>query len=749
MPRKLETPVLSAIAGGVALGASIWATSALATPPPITSPAPWMNTALSPDQRADLLEQQMTPEEKHRLVFGQPGTARADRREPPPERSLGSAGFVPGVPRLGIPDQQETDAGIGVAWVHGARPQRKTTALPSGLATAATWDPKTGFAGGAMIGGEAHSNGFNVMLAGGVDLMREPRNGRNFEYGGEDPLLAGTMVGSQIAGIQSAHVVSTLKHYALNDQESGRMVVDSQISEKAARESDLLAFEIAAETGRPGSVMCSYNRINGTYACEHPFLLNKVLKGDWRWPGYVMSDWGAAHSTVAAANAGLDQESDYGFDDAPFFGDALTKAIADGQVPQARLDDMVHRILRSLFAVGAFDHPPTQTPIDFKADALVSRTDAERGAVLLKNDAGLLPLAASARRIAIIGAHADVGVLSGGGSSQVVPPEGIAATAGPTEWPGPAIYQASSPLKALQARLPNAQIRYADGEDVAAAAKLAAESDLVIVFADQWLGEAFDAPNLSLPHGQDALIAAVAKANPKTVVVLETGGPVLTPWRGQVGAILEAWYPGSAGGEAIARLLTGEAGPRGRLPVTFPESEAQLPRPQLDGLGVAGQGDKLPRFSANYDIEGPLVGYKWFEAKGLTPAYPFGFGLSYTRFAYSRLKVESQGDGLRVSFDVTNTGAAAGTDTPQVYVGVKPAGEVAHKRLAGWGQVTLAPGAVQHVTVEVPARQLAEWKQDRHDWRVPAGSYPVYVGASSRDLTLQASVAVNESRLAP
>jgi beta-glucosidase len=716
-----------------------------------TAPAadrPWMNPALPPDVRADLVERQMTLEEKHRLVFGYSGRNQGAHFVASP-RALGSAGFVPGVPRLGIPDLQETDAGLGVAWAHGVRPLRKTVSLPSGLATAATWDPAMGFAGGAMIGEEAHRNGFNILLAGGVDLDREPRNGRNFEYAGEDPLLAGTLVGAQIAGIQSRHIAATVKHYAFNDQEAGRMVVSADIAERAARESDLLAFEIAIEAGHPASVMCAYNRVDGVYACESPFLLNQVLKGDWAWPGFVMSDWGAAHSTVAAANAGLDQESGESYDDAPVFGEALTQAIASGQVSQARLDDMVHRILRGLFAVGAFDDPPVQAPMDLAADAAVSQADEEQGAVLLKNAGDLLPLGAKARRIAVIGGHADVGVLSGGGSSQVVPPAGIALGVGPTLFPGPAIYQASSPLAAIRARAGEASVRYASGEDLAEAVRLAADSDVVVVFATQWLGESIDAPDLSLPDDQDVLITAVAKANPHTVVVLETGGAVLTPWRGQVSAILEAWYPGSSGGEAIARLLFGEADPSGRLPITFPYREAQLPRPIEDHAHASGQGDQGPGFAVNYDLEGPLVGYKGFEARGLKPAFVFGAGLSYTRFAYDGLVVTPDPGGLSVSFEVANIGARAGADTPQIYVGVHPPGQPAHRRLGGWTKLVLQPGERRRVTVHVPARMLAAWDPAAHGWRVAAGDYPVFLAAASDDTRARTVVNVGERRLAP
>ena len=319
--------------------------------------APWLNPALSPDRRADLALGQMTRDEKLTLVLGYFATDFPSRNYvAPPEGRAGSAGYVPGIPRLGIPPQWETDAGVGVATQGGAPRKRERTALPSGMALAASWDPAVAYRGGAMIGAEAHDSGFNVMLAGGIDLVREPRNGRNFEYGGEDPLLAGTIIGNAIAGIQSNHIVSTIKHYALNDQETGRDRLNVTIDHDAARMSDLLAFQIGIEHGDPGSVMCAYNQVDHLHACENPFLLTEVLRRDWHWPGYVMSDWGATHSTAAAANAGLDQDSGYPFDTSPFFREPLRAAVASGQVSEARLNEMAHRILRSMFAHGLVDH---------------------------------------------------------------------------------------------------------------------------------------------------------------------------------------------------------------------------------------------------------------------------------------------------------------------------------------------------------------------------------------------------------
>ncbi len=383
---------------------------------------------------------------------------------------------------------------------------RERTSLPAGIATAATWDTAAAYAGGAMIGNEARLSGFNVQLAGGVNLMRDPRNGRNFEYGGEDPLLAGLMVGNEIKGIQSNHIISTVKHFAFNNQETNRNFIDARIDDAAARQSDLLAFQIAIETGQPGSVMCSYNRINGDYACENNWLLNQILKSDWSYNGYVMSDWGATHSTVPAANAGLDQQSGWPFDKSPYFKDALGKAVDNGHVSEARFDDMAHRILRSMFANGLFDQPingDQSATIDYAAHAQVTQGDAEGGIVLLKNT-GILPLARSARTILIVGGHADKGVLSGGGSSQVYPVGGLAVPdTYPAHFPGPIVYDPSSPMQGIAART-QARVTYDDGSDPQATARLAKKADVVIVFATRWEAESVDVTTLNLPDNQDA-----------------------------------------------------------------------------------------------------------------------------------------------------------------------------------------------------------------------------------------------------
>ncbi|MBQ5945960.1 glycoside hydrolase family 3 protein [Massilia sp. ST3] len=695
-----------------------------------TLPAAAQNAPQSQSQdpaqaRAAQLVAKMTLDEKISLVFGYFGT-EFQGKQPPKEALVQSAGYVKGIERLGITAQWLTDAGIGVASQPGKK-VRERTSLPAGIATAATWNPELAFKGAAMIGKEARLSGFNVMLGGSVNLAREPRNGRNFEYTGEDPLLAGVMAGAQIAGVQSNHVVSTLKHFAYNDQETGRNHVNVKIADPAGRMSDLLAFQVAIERGNPGSVMCSYNRVNGPYACEHDHLLNKVLKGDWGFKGYVMSDWGATHSTIPAALNGLDQQSGYPFDKSPYFDGALKEAVQNGHVPESRLDDMVRRILWALGAHGALDHPvkDQSSSIDYAAHGKISQLDAEEGIVLLKNEGGVLPLAAGIKRIAIIGGHANKGVLSGGGSAQVYPRGGLAVpNEGPKQWPGPMAYLPGSPMQALAKRT-KAVLSWNDGKDLGAAAKAAAAADVVLVFANQWTSEGNDVPNLSLPNKQDALIEAVAKANRKTVVVLQTGGPVTMPWLPNVAGVVEAWYPGSNGGEAIARVLSGEVDASGRLPQTFPASEAQLPRPKLDGVELP----KESRFDVDYNIEGAAVGYKWFDLKGHKPLFAFGHGLSYTSFAHADLKAEPAEGSIRVSFSTANTGQRDGKAVPQVYVA--KAGWEAPKRLGGWDKVALKAGERRISTVLVDPRTLAVFDGASGKWKIAAGDYQVILATAA------------------
>ncbi len=414
-----------------------------------------------------------------------------------------------------------------------------------------------------------------------MNLTREPRNGRTFEYQGEDPLLAGTLVGNRIKCEQAQHVIGDIKHYVLNDQENGRDEVDVIISKRAMQETDLLAFHIGISIGDPAAVMCSYNAINGDYACQNKYTLTDVLKQDWQFKGFVLSDWGGTHSTIKASAAGLDHEEP--MDD--FFGPKLKQAVEAGKVPMAQIDDHARRILRSMFQAGLFDFPAQKSVVDVEGGLATARHLSEQSIVLLKNTSGLLPLDPNTvHSIAVIGPHADTGMISGGGSAQVDP-------AGEPAHPWQAhVWFPTSPLKAVRAAAPGARVAFDSGADPASAAALAGKSDVAIVFAYEWMSEGTDLPNLSLPENQDALIAQVAAANPRTVVVLETGTAVLMPWLDKVGGVLEAWYAGSKGDEAVANVLFGKVNPSAKLPMTFPRSEADLPHPELVKPPDVGEG---------------------------------------------------------------------------------------------------------------------------------------------------------------
>ncbi|HKR84033.1 MAG TPA: glycoside hydrolase family 3 C-terminal domain-containing protein, partial [Terriglobales bacterium] len=501
--------------------------------------------------------------------------------------------------------------------------------------------------------------------------------------------------------------------------------------------------------GNPAGVMCSYNRVNGEYACDNQYLLTEVLKRSWKFPGFVLSDWGAAHSIEKASAAGMDHEQPNEY----FYGPRLKEAVESGKVPMSEVDDHVHRILRSMFATGVIDDPPQKGVVDVRAGFEIAQRLAEQGMVLLKNDHQRLPLDASrVKSIAIIGGHADVGMVSGGGSAQVDPPGGnVIMPPGrrATTWGVPAWFP-TSPLKAIRASAPNTKVDFDPGNDLDAAASLAKGAEVAIVFAWRAETEGGDAPNLSLPGNQNDLIAKVAAANPNTIVVLETGNPIAMPWIGEVRAVLEAWFAGSSGDKALANILFGNVNPSGKLPITFPKSEADLPHPTITKPDPAVQPhgpdawrqalEGIPAFQITYE-EGLKVGYKWYDAEKKPVLFPFGFGLSYTTYEYSNLKTTAD-DGMRVSFTVKNTGRRAGTEIAQIYAGLPSGTGEPPKRLVGWTKVTLEPGESKDVTLKVEPLFLSVFDAQRHAWQKPEGNYTVLVGGSSASLPLQQTVAL-------
>jgi beta-glucosidase len=686
----------------------------------------------SPDARARAVLSQMTLDEKIALLHGNGMANNAQWTMPLTPMTNGGAGYTEGVPRLGIPALVISDAAYGVR--SSGENGRYSTALPSCLGLASSWDREAAFEYGALIGRELRAQGFNMGLGGGVDITRDPRNGRTFEYQGEDPVLAGTMVGNLLKGEQSEHVIGNLKHYAMNDQETGRDFVNVKVSKRAMQESDLLAFHIGLQISHAGAVMCSYNVVNGDHACENSYLLNEVLKKQWGFPGYVLSDWGGTHSTVKASAAGLDQEQPM----ADFFGKALKDAVDSGKTPMSEIDDHAFRVLRSEFAMGLVDHPIQKSVVEAERGLELSQRIEEQSIVLLRNQGGLLPLdATKLKKIAVIGHHADVGMISGGGSAQVDPPGGNAIAPpgqGATTWQAH-IWFPASPLKAIRAKAPRAQVEFNSGQNTDAAAALAKSSDVAIVFVHQWESEGMDLANLSLPDAQDGLVAAVAAANPRTIVVVESGTAVTMPWVEQVGGIVEAWYGGSRGNVAVANVLFGEVNPSGKLAMTFPKSEQDLPHPSIAPVppGAPGQAE----YSITYD-EGVKVGYKWYDAEHKAVLYPFGFGLSYTTYSYSNFKVDAGGQ--KVSFTVKNTGPRAGVEISQVYASLPEAAGEPPKRLVGWSREKLEPGESREISVEVDPQYLTVFDEQANAFKRVSGRYVFAVGGSSQDLKLTREV---------
>jgi beta-glucosidase len=701
-----------------------------------------------PDTRARETEAQMTDDERFSLLVSLIGAVPSigvprDKRIPETVTNM-SAGYTPGVARLGIPALQSSDASMGVT-NPGYRPDDKgATAFPASIAVGSSFNPALAREGGAAIGREARVRGFNIMLAGGINLARDPRNGRNFEYYGEDPYHTAILGGEAVNGIQSQQVISTLKHYTLNNNETNRHWLDAIIDPAAHRESDLLAFQIAIEKSQPGAIMSGYNKINGEYASGNHHLLNDVLKGAWGYKGYVMSDWGAVPEWDYALK-GLDQESGIQMDlkqwGAEAFTDRLKAAYKEGKLSKERLSDMVRRILRSAYAVGIDWRGPAPA-VDMARHNDIALEIARQGIVLLKND-GALPLSTDRPlKIGVVGGYAQLGVPSGTGSGAVLPPAGFAGSlniGGAHGAMGNArtLYLLpSSPLAELKIVLPKAQIEFDGAYTPAESAMLARRSDVVIAFGVRVEGEAFDLPDLSLPWGQDAIIDAVATANPNTIVVLETGNPASMPWRNKVKAIVQAWYPGQAGGQAIAEVLTGLVNPSGHLPITFPDSLEQTPRAVLPGIETPWGTPTTVRYD-----EGAEVGYRWFSQKNLKPMYAFGHGLSYTSFDYKDFKV-SGGDTITATFTVTNTGEVAGADVPQVYL-TDAAGEK-RMRLLGFERVELKPGESRTVTVTADPRLLARFdgKNGLGQWRIAAGTYRVALGKSAGDLVSSAETTI-------
>ncbi|MFJ7780127.1 beta-glucosidase [Streptomyces yangpuensis] len=780
--------------------------------------------------RIDALVQRLTLEEKTALLHGAPDPA-----------SRGQAGYVPGVPRLGIPALRLADGPAGV------RVDRPATALPAPVLLASAFDPALAREYGRVIGREGRALGQDVVLAPMANLIRTPCAGRNFEAFAEDPRLTADLVGELVRGIQDEGLIATVRHFALDNQEKGRDTVDVSVGEQALRETELRGFEAAVAAGA-GAVMAASHKVNGVRACESGPLLDELLRGSWGFDGWVVSGRGGAHGTVAAVRAGLDMEMPGG----THFGGPLREAVRGGSVPEAAVDRAVHRILTTMDRFGLLAaRQPARPPRDAASGARVARKVATAGAVLLRNEHGTLPLTgAAARSIAVIGPTAQVPFTGGGGSSHVVPDgaaapltairrragkgtavrhalgedlygrplpanlltpaadledrevapgrtwtyEGEFRLAADDEWTllvhctgkrpavrldgeelfpvregaaehheggllgsapdGMAVRRRTLALGAGTHRLAvtadggdkgqRLRLRHITGAiraaDLAEAVRTAKAARSVVLFAYEDSTEGRDRTSLALPGGQERLIEAVAAANPRTTVVLNTSSATTMPWLSRTGAVLQMYYPGQEGAGATADVLFGDVDPGGRLTQTFPADERRTP--------VGADRSRYPGVGGRQEYsEGVHVGHRWYDAERETPLFPFGHGLSYTTWQYEKLTVRPQRGGLRVEFTVRNTGRRKGTEVAQVYVG--PSAELRLdqpvRALAGYRRITLAPGAAQRVTVDIDTRTLSSWDPEKHAWVRGPGRREVFAGRSSRELPLRSKV-VLESR---
>lgn len=692
---------------------------------------PRSGTALSPQDRASLLVSAMTLDQKIAQLHGRLGPVPEL-----PECGDNLTRQIPGIPALQIPTFRIANGAVGIGG-GDCSPQDQATALPSSLGLAASFDTSLATTYGDLMGKEARALGLSEIEGPGMNLARVGEGGRNFEYLGEDPYLAGTIASSEIKGIQRNDVLAMAKHYVLNEQEANRNKISVQVDDRTLHELYLLPFEMAVKDGHVASIMCSYNRIGATYACDDPYTLTTVLRDQWGFRGYVQSDFGATHSTAISLNAGEDLEM---FQGTNYSATKIKTALANGSLTEATIDKALKRRYTQMFTYGLFDRPIVHGSVNAPTGGARARTVAEDSAVLLKNEQSLLPIDASkVHSIALIGQSTFAGqaVTGGGGSSHVVPPYTVSPLQG---------------LRNVLAKLHSTAtveqvIVGRNNSNLAAATAAAARADMVIVMAGVITDEGHDRTNLSLPNKQDALISAVAAANSKTAVVLKDSGPVLMPWLGAVPAVLEAWYPGQEDGNAVADLLFGLANPSGKLPVTYPATAADTPTAlRARYPGVDSNGDRIPEV---YYTEGLAMGYRWYESQQITPLFPFGYGLSYTTFQISDLvttRKAGRNAPITVQFAVRNTGAVAGSEVAQVYLGLPAgAGEPA-KRLVGFQKVSLRPGQEKVVTITIdPAaanHPLSIWNDSTQSWRTVPGDYQVYVGDSSVNTPLSDRVTV-------
>lgn len=744
VPRRRGRAALP-VATAVAAALTLIPFAAQASPTPAAGPAaapaqdvpdgcPWMDTSLSADDRARILLDRSSLEQKMRWLVEQPAAS--------PQQTTWPGGVVypeqlPCTPRIVFANGPQGLSATGA------------TAFPAPIAEAATFDAGLSEAKGAIVAEESFRAGRNVLLGPGVAGGRTPLSGRTSEYYGEDPVLSGVLAAANVRGLEDGNpdmpVVANLKHYVANEQELDRQASSSNMDERTLRQIYDLPFEIAVRESDPASIMCSYNQINGVYACEND-ILRDVVKEEWGFEGFVMSDFGAVHSTAPSLDAGLDMELNR---PVWFTPQRLHAALEAGEITEDQIDAAAFRVVRAFIATGLFDHPLPEVPeTDLVTDAsrALAREIAEKGSVLLKND-GVLPLADSGLDVAVVGPTAS-NTPTNGVSTQTVCTSWLPFGGGRPAVPCP---DPVAPLDAITERVEasGGTVTFDDGTDLARAARVAEAADVAVVFGYYPMGEFSDIADLRLDGNGDALVQAVAGAATRTVVVTQTGSAVEMPWIDDVDAVLHVWYAGREMGTAIANLLWGDVNPSGKLPMTFPRSlddvptqtPAQYPGVFADGSTERTQPGEIRQVEYS---EGMQVGYRWYEAQGIEPLFAFGHGLSYTTFEYSKVKVTPKqvrdGHEVRVSFRLTNTGDVAGEEVAQVYVTLPDAAGEPFQRLVGWQRVHLQPGEHANVTVdlsrdELVTRHLLQYfDADAGAWTTPTGQFEVRVGSASDDI---------------
>ncbi|HIW66470.1 MAG TPA: glycoside hydrolase family 3 C-terminal domain-containing protein [Candidatus Alistipes intestinipullorum] len=662
----------------------------------------------------------------------------------------------PGVPRLGIPELWMNDGPFGVrgevlynSWENADTNNDFCTAFPALTVLAATWDPTLAARYGNALGEEARYRRKDVLLAPGLNICRTPLNGRTFEYWGEDPFLTATLAVPYIRGIQKNGVAACVKHFAVNNQEQWRDSVEVEVSDRALREIYFPAFKAAVQDGGAWALMGAYNLLRGEHCCHNDFLLNKVLKEEWGFDGAVISDWGGVHDTKEAAMNGTDIEmgtlkpyEEY------YMADSMLALFRRNEVPVARLDDKVRRILR-LNMRTAMNRTRPYGSLNSKEHVAVAREVAEQGIVLLKNDAGLLPIdLPKVRSIAVIGENAVRRHAGGGGAAkvkalyEVTPLEGIRARFGDTVRIDYAMgYCSDTPLedRVVPPQYDNAKLRK---EAIA----LAAVSDVVLFIGGlnhnrYQDSEAFDRESYQLPYGQEQLIEDIFAVNKNVVLVLVSGSPVDLCFAQKLPAIVEGWYCGSESGNALAAVLAGDVNPSGKLPFSFPRKLEDCGAHAFDAKTYPGENLKT---TYTEDI---LVGYRWYDTKGIAPLYAFGYGLSYTKFEYGAPEIDRKTyskDGIvHLGFDLTNVGDLAGAEVSQVYVS-QPGASVMRpaKELKGFAKTYLKKGETKRVEIDLPVKEWAFWDTRTSSWVVEPGEFLIHVGASSDDIKFSVSVNV-------